>query len=272
MYWIDERKGHCVLLICGFGTGSVQEMERTYGKLAEEARKAYPFVPVRLALTSVKVIGRLHAGNGIRLPDVEGALEEIVNDFTGAGNALQIRMMTVQVVGGREYEKLVAAADTYSGKADIRLDQPLLAGPKLERLVDLLVEEAAAAPEEAILYVGHGTHGRDPEGPAAYRRLEEIIRSRGEENIFIGDLQTGIAPVISALAQKNYRRVRLCSLMMVSGHHWTVDVSGDYKDSWKNMLADEGYEVSLRKTGLLERREVRDLLIEGDRYHYKIIT
>ena len=260
-----------MLLICGFGTGSAQEMERTYGKLAEEARGAYPFVPVRLALTSAKVIGRLHARGGIRLPDVEGALEEIVNDFTGAAeavaegaaeNTLQIRMMTVQVVGGREYEKLVTAADAYGGKADIRLDQPLLAGPKLERLADLLVEEAAAAPEEAVLYVGHGTHGRNPEGPAAYRRLEEIIRSRGEEHIFIGDLQTSIAPVISALAEKNYRRVRLCSLMMVSGHHWTADVAGDYKDSWKNVLADEGYEVSLRKTGLLERRGIRDRLIE----------
>lgn len=301
---VRRNSGGRVLLICGFGTGDADEMERTYGKLVEEAREAAldaareavlddareaEFVAsVRLALTSPKVIGRLYRERGIRLPDVRGAMEEILGgvacdaalgggaacdaatggvlgdaagEAASAGEIEEIRILTVQVVGGTEFEKLEAVADAYSGQVRISLDSPLLAGPKIEQVADLLVEEAASFQEEAIVYVGHGTHGRDPRGPAAYRKLQELIRDRGNRNILIGELQTGIEPVIRELSEKAFRRVRLCSLMMVSGHHWIEDVAGENDDSWKNVLTRAGYEVTCVKTGLLERKEVREILI-----------
>ena len=285
---VRRNSGGRVLLICGFGTGDADEMERTYGRLVEEAREAVleaareaeSVTSVRLALTSPKVIGRLYREHGIRLPDVRGAMEDILGGAAGdaaAGGALgdaageaasagkieEIRILTVQVVGGTEFEKLEAIADTYSGQVRISLDSPLLAGPKIEQVADLLVDEAASFQEEAIVYVGHGTHGRDPRGPAAYQKLQELIRDRGNGNILIGELQTGIEPVIRELSEKVFRRVRLCSLMMVSGHHWIEDVAGENDDSWKNVLARAGYEVTCVRTGLLERKEVREILIGG---------
>ncbi|MBQ1791956.1 MAG: sirohydrochlorin cobaltochelatase [Oscillospiraceae bacterium] len=143
------------------------------------------------------------------------------------------------------------------------MDSPLLAGPKIDFVADMLVEEAASFKEEVIVYVGHGTHGRDPRGPAAYRKLQELIHDRGNGNTFIGELQTGIEPVIRELSEKAFRRIRLCSLMMVSGHHWIEDVAGDKEDSWRNVLAEAGYEVTCARTGLLERREVREILLGG---------
>ena len=271
-----------MLLICGFGTGDADEMERTYGRLVEEAREAERGIAqeaesaasVRLALTSPKVIGRLYRERGIKLPDVRSALEDILGGAAcdaavggalgdAAGEIEEIRILTVQVVGGTEFEKLKAIADTYSGQVRISLDSPLLAGPKIEQVADLLVDEAASFQEGAIVYVGHGTHGRDPRGPAAYRKLQELIRDRGNGNILIGELQTGIEPVIRELSEKAFRRIRLCSLMMVSGHHWIEDVAGDKEDSWRNVLAEAGYEVTCARTGLLERREVREILLGG---------
>ena len=298
---VRRNSGGRVLLICGFGTGDADEMERTYGKLVEEAREAVleaareevlddareaaSVASVRLALTSPKVIGRLYREHGIKLPDVNSALEDILGGAAcdaadggavhggaggdaavaaaSAGEIEEIRILTVQVVGGTEFEKLEAVADAYSGQVRISLDSPLLAGPKIDRVADLLVEEAASFKEEAIVYVGHGTHGRDPRGPAAYRKLQELIRDRGNRNILIGELQTGIEPVIRELSEKAFRRVRLCSLMMVSGHHWIEDVAGENDDSWKNVLTRAGYEVTCVKTGLLERKEVREILIGG---------
>ena len=269
-----------MLLICGFGTGDADEMERTYGRLVEEAREAVleaareaeSVTSVRLALTSPKVIGRLYRERGIKLPDVRSALEDILGGAAcdaAVGGALgdvageieEIRILTVQVVGGTEFEKLKAIADTYSGQVRISLDSPLLAGPKIDFVADMLVEEAASFKEEVIVYVGHGTHGRDPRGPAAYRKLQELIHDRGNGNTFIGELQTGIEPVIRELSEKAFRRIRLCSLMMVSGHHWIEDVAGENDDSWKNVLARAGYEVTCVRTGLLERKEVREILI-----------
>ena len=273
---VRRNSGGRVLLICGFGTGDADEMERTYGRLVEEAREAVleaareaeSVTSVRLALTSPKVIGRLYRERGIKLPDVRSALEDILGDAShrgaaSAGEIEEIRILTVQVVGGTEFEKLEAIADTYSGQVRISLDSPLLAGPKIDFVADMLVEEAASFKEEAIVYVGHGTHGRDPRGPSAYRKLQELIHDRGNGNAFIGELQTGIEPVIRELSEKAFRRIRLCSLMMVSGHHWIEDVAGDKEDSWRNVLAEAGYEVTCARTGLLERREVREILLGG---------
>ena len=279
---VRRNSGGRVLLICGFGTGDADEMERTYGRLVEEAREAVleaareaeSVTSVRLALTSPKVIGRLYRERGIKLPDVRSALEDILGGAAcdaAVGGALgdvageieEIRILTVQVVGGMEFEKLKAIADTYSGQVRISLDSPLLAGPKIDFVADMLVEEAASFKEEVIVYVGHGTHGRDPRGPAAYRKLQELIHDRGNGNTFIGELQTGIEPVIRELSEKAFRRIRLCSLMMVSGHHWIEDVAGDKEDSWRNVLAEAGYEVTCARTGLLERREVREILLGG---------
>ena len=275
MYWTDEicrtdvrrNADGRVLLICGFGTGDADEMERTYGRLVKEARysaqeaahETEPPVSVRLALTSTKVIERLYRESGITIPDVRSALEDILRGVL-AGDVEEIRILTTQVVGGREFEKLEAIADAYSRRVRIILDSPLLAGPKIEQLVDILVDEAVSFKEEAIVYVGHGTHGRDSCGPASYRKLQELIRCRGNGNIFIGELQTGIEPVIRELSEKAFRRIRLCSLMMVSGHHWIEDVAGDKGDSWKNALTQAGYEVTCVRTGLLERKEVREIL------------
>ena len=271
---VRRNSGGRVLLICGFGTGDADEMERTYGRLVEEAREAESVTSVRLALTSPKVIGRLYRERGIKLPDVRSALEDILGGAAcdaavggalgdAAGEIEEIRILTVQVVGGTEFEKLKAIADTYSGQVRISLDSPLLAGPKIDFVADMLVEEAASFKEEVIVYVGHGTHGRDPRGPAAYRKLQELIHDRGNGNTFIGELQTGIEPVIRELSEKAFRRIRLCSLMMVSGHHWIEDVAGENDDSWKNVLARAGYEVTCVRTGLLERKEVREILIGG---------
>ena len=186
---VRRNSGGRVLLICGFGTGDADEMERTYGRLVEEAREAVleaareaeSVTSVRLALTSPKVIGRLYRERGIKLPDVRSALEDILGGAAcdaavggalgdAAGEIEEIRILTVQVVGGTEFEKLKAIADTYSGQVRISLDSPLLAGPKIDCVADMLVEEAASFKEEAIVYVGHGTHGRDPRGPAPRER------------------------------------------------------------------------------------------------------
>ena len=141
---VRRNSGGRVLLICGFGTGDADEMERTYGKLVEEAREAESVTSVRLALTSPKVIGRLYREHGIRLPDVRGAVEDILGgaacdaadggavhggaggdaagEAASAGEIEEIRILTVQVVGGTEFEKLEAIADASPEYMDIELE------------------------------------------------------------------------------------------------------------------------------------------------------
>lgn len=70
-------------------------------------------------------------------------------------------------------------------------------------------------------------------------------------------------PKVELCAMSNGKWIRLCSLMMVSGHHWFEDVAGENDGSWKNVLTRAGYEVTCVRTGLLERKEIREILIRG---------
>lgn len=258
MYWTDnkEKNKDKLLLLCGFGTSDAKELEGTYGKLLETARNACPDQWVRLALTSSKVIERLYSKNGIMIPDVRTAMEEAAES-----GIIQIRILPVQVAGGSEYEKLRGISESFGEKGiRIMLDSPLLAGPDAEALADLLAGEDF--PErEAVLYVGHGSHGRDPGAPKAYQRLQELIRKKGKMNVFIGELQTGPDLLLKELSFSSVRLIRLRPLMMVSGHHWNKDVAGEKTGSWKNMLLEAGYEVICEKEGLLRKDEIIDLLL-----------
>ena len=258
MYWTDykEKNKEKMILLCGFGTSDAKELEGTYGKLLETARNAFPGQSVRLALTSSKVLERLYSKNGIMIPDVRTAMEEAAE-----GGIIQIRILPVQVAGGSEYEKLREISGSFGEKGiKVILDSPLLAGPGAEALADLLAEKDI--PEgEAVLYVGHGSHGRDPGVPEVYQRLQELIRKKGKSNIFIGELQTGPDRLLKELSFSSARMIRLRPLMMVSGHHWNKDVAGEKTGSWRNVLLEAGYEVICEKEGLLRKDEIIDLLL-----------
>lgn len=260
MYWTDnsymETNEKRMLLLCGFGTSDEKELKETYGRLVERAGKAYPDQPVRLALTSPKVIERLYKKSGVRIPDVGTAMEEAAE-----GGITQIRILPVQVAGGSEYEKLKEISGSFRKRGvKVLLERPLLAGPGAESLADLFAGEDI--PEgEAVLYVGHGSHGRDPGAPEAYRRLQELIREKGKRNIFIGELQTGPDLLLKELSGTSVQSIRLRPLMMVSGHHWNKDVAGEKTGSWKNVLLNAGYDIVCEKEGLLRKDEIIDLLL-----------
>ncbi len=188
----EEKTGE-VLIICGFGTADREEMERTFGRLLEKARRKAPDQTVLLALTSRKVISSLYEKYGIRIRDVKTALEEAVQ-----GGAVKIRILPVLVAGGSEYDKLKDLSQTFRDRGiETELGSPLLAGSGACRLAEVFIKEAEARniPEdEAILYIGHGSHDKGQQAQAVYRNLQEILRRKGNRNIFTGDLLTGPEP------------------------------------------------------------------------------
>lgn len=88
-----------------------------------------------------------------------------------------------------------------------------------------------------------------------------MIRLKGTNNVFIGELQTGPKPVLKELKASPIRKIRLRPLMMVCGHHWNKNVTGEEGGSWKKVLSAAGYEVLCESEGLLRRDEVIDLII-----------
>ena len=58
------------------------------------------------------------------------------------------------------------------------------------------------------------------------------------------------------------RRVTLAPLMLVAGDHALNDMEGDDPDSWKNLFAQDGYQVTCVAQGLGEIPAIRRLYRE----------
>ena len=50
--------------------------------------------------------------------------------------------------------------------------------------------------------------------------------------------------------------------MVVAGDHASNDMAGDEEDSWKSVLAGEGYEVECLLQGLGELKAIQDIYVE----------
>ena len=255
MYWMDDSKGKDVLLFAGFGTSDPAEMERTYGNLMERARARYPGMRVLLALTAPRVIERLYERTGERPFSLEEALQEAPDWGEG-----EIFLVPVQVLKGREYEK-VCQADAALEDQDrrVRLYEPLLHGYGLARMRDMLLKEAPKEEDTAQVYVGHGTALEDR---ARLSELQERLCGAGRKDILIGDLHAGPEALLGTLAERGFREVCLHSFMMTAGHHWEKHIAGEGEGSWKCILARAGFTVRCRKKSLLEREEVLEMLLD----------
>ena len=113
------------------------------------------------------------------------------------------------------------------------------------------------APDEAWVYMGHGT---EHFANAVYSGLENQFRSLGAERVYVGTVEgfPALDYVRSRLRQRQVRRVTLAPLMVVAGDHAKNDLAGDGEDSWKSVLTRDGFEVQVDLRGLGEYAAVRE--------------
>ena len=261
---VEGEAKHGILLVA-FGS-SLPEGVAAIDAVEHAVKNAYPGVELRVAYTS-RIIMRKIAREQNRIVD-EPAIALAKMAYEGFTD---VAVLSTHIIPGAEYQDLEAVVDgfrtmrergTKAGFRYIGLSKPLLAdGHDFERLAQVLEDAYAKEIKEgAVVFVGHGTHHF---ADAAYSALQTALWQKSP-SFFVGTVEGSPSydDVLYQLKRTKNKRVTVAPAMLVAGDHAVNDIAGDEEDSWKEMLASEGYSVSGRLLGLGQIQGVQRLLVD----------
>lgn len=250
------------ILIAAFGS-STPEAQNSLRMFGSKVDAAFPGVPVRWAFTSGIIRERL-ADEGKKTDSAGKALRRM-----GFDRYTHVAVLSLLVVPGAEYHSLRRdATEVCSGHGALSgtvVSPPLLAPDGAPRRVAealLAYLPSERTPEEAVVFMGHGSESMREEGDVYYRRLEEELRSR-DERVFLGTMDGGfgIESVLDDLAASGCGRVWLVPLLAVAGGHALRDMAGSSPRSWKSRIEASGMKCVPVIRGMAEYEAVADIWI-----------
>lgn len=233
------------LVVTSFGT-SVAEARPAITAVEEALGAAAPDYTCLRAFTS-PTIRRILAGRGEKVPSLEDVLQELREADTD-----QVFVQPTHLLPGYEFDRLRAAAERFPFSR-IAVGRPLLSNrDDIAPFACRLAQDHPFRPEEAVVYMGHGT---GHQANAVYGALQAALEEMGRCDIRIGVLegQPGLADVIRRL--KKGCHVLLLPLLLTAGEHARTDMGG----LWRTALAGAGHAVTCSFTGLGERSWVQQL-------------
>ena len=250
------------LLTVSFGTTSAESRLHNIDAVEQAIKDAVgdDWI-VRRCFTSQTIINLIHKKEGIRIDSVEEALQK-----AKISGSKYIAIQPTHLMKGLEYEKIKVIISKFERSFEsITLGDPLLSSEEdLVRVVTALARDSAEFDdsETALVFMGHGTEAAAND---IYRKIQELLISKGMCNYFIGTVEAepSLEDVIAAVDKGSYSRVVLRPLMLVAGNHAVNDMaSADDPDSWYSRFTAAGYETSCIIKGLGQIPEIRDIYAE----------
>ena len=273
--------GEIEILVVSFGTSFNDSRTNDIGGIEKAIQKAFPTLSVRRAFTSQIIINHVQARDGIKIDNVDQALERAVNN--------KVKTLIVQpthLMHGAEYDELTEILGKYADKFEqVIVSEPLLgehaddekAVNKDKEIVaksvlDAAIEDAgfesidkSIEESTAFVFLGHGTSHK---AKVTYSQMVNTFKDLGYPNAFVGTVEgepeeTSIDEVISAVADAGYKNVILRPLMVVAGDHANNDMAGDDEDSWKSIFESKGVfnSVECQIEGLGSIEELQNLYV-----------
>ena len=273
--------GEIEILVVSFGTSFNDSRTNDIGGIEKAIQKAFPTLSVRRAFTSQIIINHVQARDGIKIDNVDQALERAVNN--------KVKTLIVQpthLMHGAEYDELTETLGKYADKFEqVIVSEPLLgehaddekAVNKDKEIVaksvlDAAIEDAgfesidkSIEESTAFVFLGHGTSHK---AKVTYSQMAKAFENLGYTNAFVGTVEgepeeTSVDEVISAVADKGYKNVVLRPLMVVAGDHANNDMAGDDEDSWKSLFESKGVfnSVECQIEGLGSIEELQNLYV-----------
>lgn len=273
--------GEIEILVVSFGTSFNDSRTNDIGGIEKAIQKAFPTLSVRRAFTSQIIINHVQARDGIKIDNVDQALERAVNN--------KVKTLIVQpthLMHGAEYDELIEILGKYADKFEqVIVSEPLLgehaddekAVNKDKEIVaksvlDAAIEDAgfesidkSIEESTAFVFLGHGTSHK---AKVTYSQMVNTFKDLGYPNAFVGTVEgepeeTSIDEVISAVADAGFKNVILRPLMVVAGDHANNDMAGDDEDSWKSIFESKGVfnSVECQIEGLGSIEELQNLYV-----------
>lgn len=252
--------GETELLVISFGTSYNDSRRETIGAIEKAMIEAFPEMSVRRGFTSQIIIDHVKSRDGEVIDNVKEALDRAVSNG--------VKTLVVQpthLMPGFEYNDVMDEIAQYSDAFEkVVIGRPILDTDADFQVVAEAIVNATSSyddGETAIVFMGHGT---EAESNGVYAKMQELLKSMGKENYFIGTVEAApsIDDVLALVQAGNYKKVVLEPLMIVAGDHANNDMAGGEEDSWNTIFENAGYEVECVLKGLGSFPEIQNLLVE----------
>lgn len=248
------------ILVVSFGTSYHDTLAKTIVPIEQDLAAAFPERMLMRAFTSGMIMKKLKVRDGMDIPNVSQALETLLAQGYG-----DVRIQPTHVMGGDEYDKLCALAAPFATQFEaMTIGAPLLTTVADYKAVAqaLMADVPAQTPEQAIVFMGHGT---EHPANATYAMLEYVLHDMGRKDILIGTVEgyPALEEVQRRIAERGgVKQVHLRPLMIVAGDHAQNDLAGEEEDSWKSVLEAQGFATTVALKGLGEYPAIRALFVD----------
>ena len=247
------------LLVISFGTSYADTRERTIGAIEKKLEERFPDREVRRAWTSSFIIKRVAKAEGLVIDTPEEAMQKLADE-----GVTDLIVQPTHLSDGYDNQRML---ETVRGWADrfetVRVGRPLLVTEEDRDFAAQILPRICLgneAGDKALLLMGHGS---DKYPVPVYRQLQEKIRERGLDNVFVGTVEgePTFEDAKKLLDESGYRKVVLTPLMIVAGDHARNDLAGLDEDSWKSRLECAGYRIEVIMAGLGEYPEIQEMFV-----------
>lgn len=247
------------ILVVSFGTTYIETRQNTIEAIEREVQEHFPEYEVRRAFTSHIVRKKIEKQEGIHIPDVDEALDQMKAD-----GFQEVYLSSLHVIPGHEYSKLIHAA--YRHRSDfevIKHTKPLLYDKDHYIQAKEALQDIVRLEEKEVLFLmGHGS---DHASNATYVMLRHFLeRDQQTQKIYVGTVEgyPELEDIIEEIKEKDYETVALLPFMIVAGDHANNDMASDEEDSWKSILEKNGYKTKVILKGLGEYEEFRKIFVQ----------
>lgn len=262
------EKSQKAIVVVSFGTTFADARKNCIESVENRIQEAFPDYDVYRAFTSKIIMKRLAERDNIYVDDLETVLARLQKE-----GYTEVVVQTTHLTPGEEYEKKVLAAvsEYKAGFSKLTVGRPLLFSTGEGGKVDDFAIAAEALQlqmtanenqNSTVVFMGHGS-------PNQHNPAYEIMQQHFDKlgiNAVIGVVEEMDYPnftnVLTLLKERNSKKVILMPLLLVVGDHANNDMAGTEKQSWKNELLGQGYEVETYMHGLGENIAIQDIYVQ----------
>lgn len=247
-----------IILVC-YGCASKKSREKTIGKLEKIVKLAYPGYWVETAFSSEYMIKKIKDCEGISIMSLEEAVRTAMN--------IGIRKLVIQqlhLMNGSMKRKDIEIIECYRKSFEqIEFGRNLLSEEsEVKKLFIKIISNIpdAADKNTAICFIAHGLE--DGKNIDSFK-LQNIVKQIKKSDCYIGMLHgnPSVENLIFRIHKKEYKKIILVPLMLISGYHVNKNIAGVERESWKSKLEAENYEVMCEEQGIGEYEIVRQLFL-----------
>ena len=221
----NSQSENTAIVLVAFGSTAPQTV-KTYEKIEQSFKKAFPHLNISWAYTSEIVIRKLRA-SGKKINNVDEVIKNLVKN-----GYKSILLQSLHIMPGEEYLSIT----TQDSTAKIAIGEPLLASDNdIQTVAQILIPLLTG--DTPTVVAAHG-NSKYPELNKPLHKIALILEKTCPNSVLCTvEGPPGTEPMQKiSVAVKKINIVNFLPFMLIAGMHVQEDLTGPDSSSWKNIL------------------------------------